>query len=232
MLEINFEIDGVKVKGWTGQTIMDAADDAGIYIPRLCDTEDLKPAGSCRVCTVKVNGKPAAACTQPISEGIVVENNTEEMNQYRVDLVEMLFSEGNHLCPVCEASGDCELQAMGYRLGMTYYHHPDLNPNRTIDASHPDILIDSNRCIFCGRCIRASRELDGKNIFSYVGRGINKRIKARREKLADTDADLSDKVFAYDLCPVGCIIRKREGFKKPIGTRYYDHKPIGSDIQS
>ena len=97
---IVFTIDGVEVKGEQGQTIMQAADEAGVYIPRLCDVEGLEPQGSCRVCTVKVNGRSVAACTQPIAEGDTVENETAEIQKYRRDLVRMLFHEGNHLCPI------------------------------------------------------------------------------------------------------------------------------------
>lgn len=230
---IVFKIDGMTVKGKAGQTIMDAADEAGIYIPRLCDVEGLEPQGSCRVCTVKVNGRPAAACTQPAADGIEVENDTLEILNWRRDLIRMLFHEGNHLCPICEASGRCELQAMGYRLGILQpAKYPYLQPVRPIDASHPDIILDTNRCIRCGRCIRASKDIDGKNIFGYVGRGINKRVGVNGKNLADTNAHLDDKAIALETCPVGCIIRKGLGFFAPIGQRQFDKASIGSDIEN
>ncbi len=230
---ITFKIDGVTVTARTGQTIMDAADEAGIYIPRLCDVEGLEPQGSCRVCTVKVNGRPAAACTQPVAGGIVVENDTLEILNCRRDLIRMLFQEGNHLCSICEASGRCELQAMAYRLGIVEpAKYPYLQPVRPIDASHPDILLDKNRCIRCGRCIRASRQVDGKNVFGYIGRGINKRVGVDGKNLADTDVDVNDKAVAQGTCPVGCIIRKGLGFYQPIGQRKYDNAPIGSEIEN
>ncbi len=227
-----FRIDGVNVKGKTGQTIMEAADEAGIYIPRLCDVEGLEPQGSCRVCTVKVDGRPAAACTQPAAEGIEVENDTQEIRNCRRDLVRMLLQEGNHLCPICEASGRCELQAIGYRLGLLNpAKYPYLQPVRPIDASHPDILLDTNRCIRCGRCIRASKTIDKKNVFGYVGRGINKQVGVNGKNLADTNVEVSDKAIALETCPVGCIIQKRLGFFTPVGQRQYDNAPIGSDIE-
>jgi len=227
-----FKIDGVEVKGKTGQTIMDAADQAGIYIPRLCDVEGLEPQGSCRVCTVKVNGRPAAACTQPAAGGIEVENDTLEILNWRRDLIRMLFHEGNHLCPICEASGRCELQAMGYRLGILQpAKYPYLQPVRPIDASHPDIMLDTNRCIRCGRCIRASQDIDGKNVFGYLGRGIHKRVGVNGKNLAETDVHLDDKAIALETCPVGCIIRKGLGFFAPIGQRQFDNDSIGSEIE-
>jgi [NiFe] hydrogenase diaphorase moiety small subunit len=218
---IVFKIDGVEVKGKAGQTIMDAADQAGIYIPRLCD-----------VCTVKVNGRPAAACTQPAADGIEVENETPEILNWRRDLIRMLFHEGNHLCPICEASGRCELQAMAYRLGILEpAKYPYLQPVRPIDASHPDIMLDTNRCIRCGRCIRASKDIDGKNVFGYVGRGIHKRVGVNGDNLAQTNVHLDDRAIALETCPVGCIIRKGLGFFAPIGQREFDRAPIGSIIE-
>ena len=105
-----FQIDGKEIRARNGQTIMEAADEAGVYIPRLCDVEGLRHQGSCRVCTVKVNGRSASACTQPAAPGIDVASETPEVNHLRADLVAMLFLEGNHLCPICEAS--CGLTRM------------------------------------------------------------------------------------------------------------------------
>ncbi|MCF7853449.1 MAG: (2Fe-2S)-binding protein [Candidatus Pacebacteria bacterium] len=228
---ITFTIDGVDVQGEPGQTIMQAADAAGIYIPRLCAFEDLSPHGSCRVCTVMVNGRPQSACTQPISEGMTVENNTDEITEIRKDIIEMLFVEGNHYCMFCEKSGNCELQALAYRFGIAVPKFPYLWPERDVDASHPDILIDRNRCILCGRCVRASRDVDGKTIFEFVGRGPNKRVAVNAEaNLKDTDAAVTD--TAMDACPVGALLKKRVGYATPVGERRYDHNPIGSDIES
>ncbi len=228
--KITFMIDGVEIQAQPGQTIMVAADAAGIYIPRLCAHKDLTPFGSCRVCTVLVNGRPQSACTQPAAEGIMVENNSEKMTKMRASLIEMLLVEGNHYCPYCEKSGNCELQALAYRFGVMAPKYPFMFPDRDIDASHPDIFIDRNRCVLCGRCVRASRDLDGKGVFEFVGRGPEKRVEVNAEaRLVDTDANVADK--AVDICPVGALMRKRVGFEVPIGERLYDSKPIGSDIE-
>jgi [NiFe] hydrogenase diaphorase moiety small subunit len=227
---ITLVIDGVEVEGKPGQTILEAADAAGIYIPRLCYHKELSPYGACRVCTVLVNGRPQAACTQPIAPEMVVENNTEKLLAYRRSLIEMLFVEGNHFCMFCEKSGNCELQALAYRFGITAPKYPYLWPKREVDASHPDIYIDHNRCILCARCVRASREVDGKNVFQFEGRGSNKKVAVNAEaNLADTDVDAADK--AMEICPVGALMRKRVGYAVPIGQRDYDHEPIGSEIE-
>jgi [NiFe] hydrogenase diaphorase moiety small subunit len=227
---LTFTIDGVEVTAQPGQTILEAAEAAGIYIPRLCYLKGLIPHASCRVCTVLVNGRPQSACTQPAANGIVVENNTDTVLKHRRNIVEMLFVEGNHYCMFCEKSGNCELQAMAYRLGITAPKFPYMFPDRDVDASHPDIMLDRNRCILCARCVRASRDVDGKHVFGFVNRGGKKRIAVNAQaKLADTNMDLRDK--AADVCPVGCILKKRVGFAVPIGNRKYDHQPIGSDIE-
>jgi [NiFe] hydrogenase diaphorase moiety small subunit len=177
-----------------------------------------------------VNGRPQAACTQPIAEGMLVENDTAQILAIRRNIIDMLFVEGNHFCMFCEKSGNCELQALAYRFGITAPKYPYLFPSRDVDASHPDIFIDRNRCVLCGRCVRASRDLDGKNVFEFVGRGPEKRVAVNAEaRLVDTDIDVTDK--ALDVCPVGALLKKRVGYAVPVGRRLYDHKPIGSDIE-
>ncbi|NJM83825.1 MAG: 2Fe-2S iron-sulfur cluster binding domain-containing protein [Tabrizicola sp.] len=230
--DFTFVIDGRAIPGKPGQTIMEAADAAGIYIPRLCDHEGLRHQGGCRVCTVKAAGRSVSACTQPAAPDLVVESETPHINKLRRDLVEMLFHEGNHLCPICEASGNCELQAMAYRLDMTApTKMPYLEPCRELDVSHPDIALDTNRCISCGRCIRASQDVDHKGVFGYVGRGIHRRVAVNGSDLAHTDAAVTDHAISAEVCPVGCILRKRVGFATPIGEREFDHGPIGHEIE-
>ena len=229
--KVTFTIDGVEVQADAGETIIDAADKAGVYIPRLCHKPGLKPFGSCRVCTVLANGRPCSACTQPATPGMIVENDTESLTEYRKLLIEMLFVEGNHFCMFCEKSGNCELQAMAYRFQIAAPQFPFLFPKREVDATHPDILIDHNRCILCARCVRTSRDVDGKQVFDFVGRGPHKRVSVRTgSTLKDTAADVTD--AAVESCPVGALLRKRIGFSVPVGQRKYDHEPIGSEIEA
>jgi [NiFe] hydrogenase diaphorase moiety small subunit len=223
-------IDGRTVSAQDGQTIMQAADAAGIYIPRLCTHAKLSPDGQCRVCSVKVNGKVTNACTMPVAGGMVVENDTAEMTAHRRRIIEMLFVEGNHFCPFCEKSGNCELQALGYRFGMTAPTYPYLYPQIAVDASHPDVFIDRNRCVLCGRCVRASRGPDGKGVFGFVGRGISMRLAVDSlDGLGATDLARRDE--AASICPTGALVIKRTAFRAPIGTRVYDQHPIGFDIE-
>jgi [NiFe] hydrogenase diaphorase moiety small subunit len=225
MNEIRFTIDGKRVTGQPGQTILKAAEAVGIYIPKLCAYKNLIPRGSCRICSVRVNGRIQAACVQTISDGMVVENDTVEIREFRKAILDMLFVEGNHYCMFCEKSGLCELQALAYRFGITAPQFPFLNPDRPIDLSHPDFFLDHNRCIQCGRCVRVSQELDNKNVFQFVGRGHRKRLQVNGEALASTSLTLTDQVTAT--CPVGALMKKRVGYMVPVGQRTYDRKPIG-----
>lgn len=229
--KIAITIDGVEIPAELGQTIIEAAEAAGIYIPRLCHKPGLHPFGSCRVCTVRSNGRPCSACTQPVAPGMVVENDTAELQALRRDLIELLFVEGNHFCMFCEKSGNCELQALAYRFGIQAPRFEYAWPERQVDMSHPDILIDHNRCILCARCVRTSQQIDGKHVFQFVGRGRHKRLAVNSQTdLGGTDAAVTD--AAVDACPVGALMKKRVGYATPLGRRLYDDRPIGTDVEA
>ena len=221
-----FTLDGKVIPFEEGETIMEAAAAAGVYIPHLCHHPEFKPHGSCKLCTVNIGGRLGAACTNRAEEGAKVESETEALNADRLALTQMLFVEGNHVCPSCEKSGNCQLQAVAYHLGMLTPHFTHFYPARDVDASHPDVLLERNRCILCELCVRASRDVDGKNVFGIGGRGIRARliVNSASGRLADTNLSVTDR--AAEVCPTGAIIRKRHGFTIPIGKRLYDHHDI------
>jgi [NiFe] hydrogenase diaphorase moiety small subunit len=221
-----FTLDGKTIPFEEGETIMEAAAAAGVYIPHLCHHPEFKPHGSCKLCTVNIGGRLGAACTNRAAEGMAVESETEALNADRRALTQMLFVEGNHVCPSCEKSGNCQLQAVAYHLGMLTPHFTHFYPARDVDASHPDVLLERNRCILCELCVRASRDVDGKNVFGIGGRGIKARliVNSASGRLADTSLSVTDR--AAEVCPTGAIIRKRHGFTVPIGKRLYDHHDI------
>lgn len=221
-----FMFDGQPVAFEDGQTIMEAARAAGHFIPYLCWHPDFPPHGSCKLCIVKVGGRHVSSCALPAKEGMEVESNTPEINAERRALLQMLFVEGNHFCPSCEKSGNCQLQALAYELEMNSARFNHIFPDRPVDASHPDMLLEFNRCIFCELCVRASRDVDKKSVFSLTNRGIHKHlvVSAESGRLGDTDFSRDD--LAANICPVGVILHKRVGFAVPIGQRIYDDKPI------
>ena len=226
----NFKLDGKEIPFRDGQTVMDAALEAGEYIPHLCHNPEFKPHGSCRVCMVKTIGDCKewfdSACTLPASKGIQIENNSEDVNQHRRNLLQMLFVEGNHVCPGCEKSGACQLQAIAYYVGMLSPHFTHFFPRRDIDASHPDTVIDYDRCILCELCVRASRDVDGKNVFALSGRGIKTHLVVNSPdgKLGSSSFEASDE--AAHVCPVGSILPRGKAYEVPIGKRFYDEQPI------
>ena len=242
-------IDGQEIPFQTGQTIMDAALAAGVYIPHLCHRPGLTPHGSCKLCTVNIqdrsvssspsdrrvqtkfsvdiDSRSVSACTMPAMAGQRISNNTPALNEVRKTITQMLFIEGNHLCPSCEKSGDCTLQAMAYHLGMLDGHFPQFFPRREVDASHPTVMLDRDRCILCELCVRASREVDGKNVFAISGRGTAAHliVNSPSGKLADSGLETGD--MAAHICPVGAILIKEDGYEVPIGRRTFDLHQVG-----
>ena len=224
--ELSFTQDNQPVPFQDGQTIMEAARAAGVYIPHLCFNPDFAPHGSCRVCLVKVNGRTQASCTTPAMAGQVVQSETEELRDIRRGILEMMFVEGNHICPACEKSGACQLQAVAYYVGMLASPFTYFYPRRALDASHPDVVIDFNRCILCELCVRASRDMDGKNVFAVQNRGIQAHlvINTPSGKLGATTFSITDK--AAQVCPTGAIMMKNQGYGSPIGLRLYDRESV------
>lgn len=224
--EKSFMLDGKAIPFTDGQTIMQAARVAGAYIPHLCFNPEFKPHGSCKLCSVNISGRQAASCTEKAQAGVMVESDTPALNEERRLLLQMLFVEGNHFCPSCEKSGDCQLQASAYQLNMLSPYFDHFYPTRAVDASHPDYLLDFNRCILCSLCVSASRDVDGKNVFALAGRGLASHliVNAASGELADTLFSAEDK--AAHVCPVGVILKKRVGFAVPIGKRRFD-PPMG-----
>lgn len=227
--KVTFKIDDKECKATGGNSIVEAAKENGIYIPTLCNFPGLKPKGSCRICTIKINGRLMTACTSPVQEGMVIENNTDELNEIRKSIIEVLFVSGNHFCPGCEKSGNCELQALAYRFQIMAPRFPFEFPKKEIDASHPLIIKDQNRCILCKRCIRGIKDEQGRSIFAYKYRSNKAEVVVDKVLAARLTPEKAQE--AMDICPVGSILVREKGFDTPIGQRKYDKTPIGSEIE-
>jgi [NiFe] hydrogenase diaphorase moiety small subunit len=227
--KVKFTIDGKDCFAEKGKNLVEAAKENGVYIPTLCHLEGVKPAGSCRICNVRINGRFMTACTTEVANGMVIENNTREIQELRKIIVETLFVSGNHFCPACEKSGNCELQALGYKYQMMVPRFPYEFEEKEVDATTPKIFIDRNRCILCKRCVRSIKSKDGKSIFAIKGRGHGAVINIDHvlaNKMTDEEAQ-----HAMDTCPVGSILKKERGYLDPIGRRKFDKNPIGSEIE-
>lgn len=226
---IRFTIDGRECRAKAGQTIYEAAKENGIYIPTLCRYEGFKPSGSCRICTVRVGGRYMASCTQPVAEGMSVENKVPDLEDMRKALIEMFFVEGNHMCPTCEKSGNCELQALAYRYRMLVPRFPYQFPKKDVEPAGTKILMEQNRCVKCLRCVRGVRTRDNKAVFGPLRRSRNKKIFVDPALASALSESLARK--AMERCPVGSILKKEVGFAVPVGRRKFDKAPIGSEIE-
>lgn len=170
---IEITIDGVEVDAYPEESILEAARRAGITIPNLCFLEGLSVWGGCRICVIEIAEDPRIrpACATPVTPDMEVLVDTPRLRAYRKAILEMLFAEGNHVCSVCVANGNCELQDMAVFCGMDHIRYDAQNPKRDIDASHPKYLFDPNRCILCSRCVRVCHEIEGAHVWDIAGRG-------------------------------------------------------------
>ena len=228
--KVKLTIDGKTIEAEKGENIVELAKRHGIYVPTLCYFEGMWDClGTCRVCTIKWKRHFVAACTLQAEEGMELAVDTEELRDLRKGLVELLYVEGNHFCPSCEKSGDCQLQALGYRLEMTAPRFHYRFNNRDIDFEAENILFEHNRCILCKRCTHKFEDKKGERVFAFKGKGSHLEVEMNLDRADALSTELIDEVV--ELCPVGALLKKGKGFDRPIGSRKYDKDPIGSDIE-
>jgi bidirectional [NiFe] hydrogenase diaphorase subunit len=175
---LTLQIDGKDVSCRSGQTILEVARENGFNIPTLCQLDGLSTWGGCRLCLVEIVGanKLLAACATQCAEGMQIFTNSPRLEKYRKLILEMLFSERNHVCAVCVSNGHCELQSMAQKLGVTHIHMPYRFPDLDVDSSHDRFRLDHNRCILCTRCVRVCDEIEGAHTKDVRGRGIKSAI--------------------------------------------------------
>ncbi len=225
---ISIIIDGKIHTAEAGQHLLQFVAQHNISLPSLCYYEHIQPPlGTCRICTVKINGRPTAGCQVHLEEGMNIEIHSEELNDLRKAMVEMLFAEGNHYCPVCEKSGDCDLQGLGYQLGVRVLRFPHLFMDRVIDFRPKRMVIEHNRCIRCRRCVEEVYTADGKKVFSFINRTNRTEVAIdyeEEQKLSEAEA-----IRAMHICPVGAILLKGKSPSRPIGERKYDIEGVMPD---
>lgn len=213
MAKVRSMINGSEVLSPPGVTILEAAKEAGIDIPTLCHHPKLQPIGACRLCVVEIKGQRnlQTACTFPIAEGMEIETESPRVVSARKFILGMLFSERNHLCPFCEASGDCELQNLGYRYGIDHWLYPTFTKGFPIDASRRYFIMNQNRCVLCQRCARACNELVANHTLGLRQRGADSMIHC------DTNVPYAQSSCiscgtCMQICPTGTIFDERSAF--------------------
>ncbi len=171
-------IDGKQISAMEGQSVLDAAQDAGIKIPTLCHLEGVADVGACRLCLVEINGsnKLQPACTLQVAEGMTIQTHTPRLQEYRRMILELLFAERNHVCAVCVSNGHCELQTLAMEQGMDHVRFEYRFPQYEVDITHRLFGIDHNRCVLCGRCARVCSQVEGAHTWDMCGRGVNARM--------------------------------------------------------
>lgn len=218
---VTIVVDGREIEAREGDRLIDAIRAAGTEVPSLCYYPHIDPPlGTCRVCNVLVNGRQMASCTTPVKAGIVVATADAALQDNRKAMVEMLFVEGNHFCPACEKSGDCDLQGIGYQLGITATRYPHLFIDRVIDYNPERMVIEHNRCIRCRRCVEEVLTDEGKKVFSFANRGNETEVAIDYEQ----EARLSEEqaMRAMHICPTGAILVRGKSLARPFGERKYD----------
>ena len=222
--EIKLKIDGKEVIAQEDSNLVAVARKNNIFIPSLCYYEHIDPPlGTCRVCSCDVNGRVTPACIVKVKDGMDVKVDKPELADLRSAIVEMMFAEGNHFCPSCDKSGKCDLQHMGYEMGMAHSRFPHLFKERLIDFGPKRMIIEHNRCVKCLRCVEEVKTKEGHKVFSSYNRGNEAVIGIDYEK----EAELTEKeaVNAMNLCPTGAILVRGKG-ALPFGDRRFDLKSV------
>lgn len=209
---INLTIDGNEVEVPEGTSVMRAAAELDISIPKLCATGSLEAFGSCRICLVKIEGRKGlpASCTTPVEAGMVVHTQTEKAVQLRRNVLELYISDHPLDCITCSANGDCELQDMAEELGVTESSYGLAGENHLDaedDTSHTYFTFDSSKCIVCSRCVRACSEVQGTYALTIDGRGFDSKVVAGQDE-AFMDSECVACGACVQACPTSSLTEK------------------------
>ena len=208
---INLAIDGIPVQAKKGEKVLFAALDAGIYIPNLCAIRGVRPHAGCRLCFVEIEGRPepVTSCTEEVTEGMVVHTDGQRTRRLQRTAAELLIASHPAECRSCPKNRRCELQKITAFLGLKLKSKRFRTKYRSlpVDDSHPNIILDPNKCVLCGKCIWACVEHRGIGAINYAFRGDRTIISAfGGDRLVDTRCDGCGE--CAELCPVGAIVTR------------------------
>jgi predicted molibdopterin-dependent oxidoreductase YjgC len=215
---ITLTIDGIEVTTRPGNTILEAARERDIYIPTLCYHERLLPIGSCRLCVVEIEGysEPMTACTTPAVDGISVKTQSERLSRMRREILNLILVAHPLDCPQCDKGGECRVQNLVHEAGIEKCEYEAIRKDRQDAYATPLIRYWELRCVLCGRCFRACREVSGRAAIDIVGKGFESRVAA---------IDSSDCISCGEclsLCPVGALTENMS----PVKSRVWQSERI------
>jgi len=207
---LTLKINDQDVSAREDETILSVARQNGIRIPTLCHLEGLTERGACRLCIVEIRGQPklAAACVTHVRQDMEVLTHTPRVQNYRRMILELIFSERNHVCSVCVSNGHCDLQELAVELGMTHVRYAYLYPTLGVDASHPRFAVDHNRCVLCLRCVRVCDEVEGAHTWDIMRRGIAARVITDMNQPWGTSETCTGCGKCVEVCPTGALSEK------------------------
>lgn len=219
--QISVMINGKRCVGQEGETILQVAQANEIYIPTLCHLKHLSPWGGCRLCIVEIAGSPKVvpSCSTPATDGSEVIATSPRLHQLRRSTLELLFSERNHICPICSMNqGDCGLQHQGYVHGIDSIRYPYLYPSLPVDTSGKYFVLDHNRCILCTRCVRACEEMEGVHTLDVSHRGIHNRVVVDLGATFGTSDSCTSCGSCVASCPTGALFDKASAFRGKLNS--------------
>jgi len=209
---VRIEIDGLPAEVKAGTSILRAAREIGVDIPKLCATDSVKSFGSCRMCLVEVEGRRGypASCTTPVEEGMKIRTQTGALAKLRRNVMELYISDHPHDCLTCAANGDCELQDMAGAVGLRevrYGFDGDNHLDGGVDASNPYFQFNDSKCIVCSRCVRACDEVQGTFALTIQGRGFESRVSAGIDE-GFLDSECVSCGACVQACPTATLMEK------------------------
>ncbi len=195
-------INGKRMEVPDGRNVLDCALDAGIYIPHLCHHPDLKPLGSCRMCLVEVDGKetPVTSCNLKAEDGMNIRTDSEEIARLRMLSLELILTGHPEDCSSCPKYGSCELQTLIQYIGPKTGRLKMRIKGFRSEEENPLLVHDMNRCVLCGRCVRACQELRGVRVLDYQQKGLETYVGTVHGKLL-ADADCRFCGACAEVCP-------------------------------